>query len=123
MVGQPKERFITFNGSAGVFVDIPMSIWARYMEVEEVPDQATKVLSVQGLQYQIDDDAYALTRVATPGEKLSKGDLSAIGGGAGGRMIGGPANNSGGGSRAADIPFKIKSQTVTGGTVRVREWS
>lgn len=119
---QPKETFIVFNGSAGAFVDVPCSIWARYMELEEVADQATGVVAIQGLRYQVDDDNYALTRFNVPGEKLSKGDLSAAGSGCG-RMIGGPANNSGGGSRPANIPFKVKSSTVNGGTIRVREWS
>lgn len=121
---RPKIRVITVPGSAGAYVDIACTIPCRRMEIIEVPPDTTfnGTWTAQGLNYKKSDDGYVAIHGMDVGASLALGDEVARGKGAGG-IIGWPAQtNHFGETRAADIPFKLKSATVTATQVQVTEW-
>ena len=105
------------NSNAGPDVSIPCTKWPRRMEIVE---DASGV--AQGLIARFVDDNY------TQAYQYGSGDQPIVigdpvpQGNAKGRIIGGPANNSGGGSRPADVPVKLRSATANATKVRVVEY-
>jgi hypothetical protein len=121
----PKAAKLTkvdVNGSAGAFVSIACSIWCRHMEIVET-DDGTAGFAFQGLQYQLEDDNYATTYYAAPGEAIVRGNSIAESDGRG-SGVGKPAQTDHyGNTHAATIPVKIKSLTATTTKVLVKELS
>jgi hypothetical protein len=113
-----KATIYNLNGSAGAFTDIPCTRWCRRMEIIEDDSNAAN----QGLDAKFSDDNYVQSfrfsfgvQPITVGDPIPQGNAK-------GHMIGGPANNSGGGSKTADVPVKLRSATATATVVRVVEY-
>ena len=119
----PKRTIVALNGSAGAFVTISASKFARYVEIAECPADGgafTGTFTAQGLNYELPDDNFATQHPLAAGAifQLGQKELPSE------KAIGQPGWTTPDNQAVpATIYMKAKSATVTATQVEVREWS
>lgn len=125
----PKTRLISLNGSAGAFVTVSATSVTRRVEIIE--DGSANAGVGQGLIYQFDDgngttpntpNTAVTYQIEPQTEPIILGEPIPQGAGYG-RVVGTPADNSGGYSIPATPLINLKSASTSTTIVRVSEFA
>jgi hypothetical protein len=122
-IGQPKRTVIAINGSGGAFVNIPATCFARYVEITECPPTGGAFTggnyAPQGINFTSPDDGFVAVDGLVAGDVLPLGSKDQPRD----RAVGTPGwTDPAGAVIAPTIYAKMRSATVTGTQVEVREY-
>ena len=111
---------IAVNNNAGAFTAVSAKQFSRKVTIQEDPVNAPGGV-LQGLQYQLASENFAIIHQMAAGEILTLGDTVAFGHGIG-PLVGGPAQNAGQfNAIPATVYAKVRSLTATATAIRVQE--